>query len=89
LPPCDKRQLLCLGTQGLPRLDTDELAAWDDWDGERLAPKQLLGEAFTASAAWQNVLACDALKRGRFDAANVSVVGANQQAIGARFIRAE
>jgi hypothetical protein len=33
----------------------------------------------------QCVLACDALRRREFAAANVSVVGANQQAIGARF----
>ena len=89
LPACDVRQLLCLGTQGLPRADKVELAAWADWDRARLAPKQVFGEAFTASAAWQTVLACDALNQNRFDAANVSVVGANQQAIGARFVRAE
>jgi len=39
--------------------------------------------------AWQSILACDALRRGQFDAANVSVVGTNQQAIGARFVRTE
>jgi 3-oxoacyl-[acyl-carrier-protein] synthase II len=89
LPACGTRELLCLGTQGLPRTDKHELAAWADWQGERLAPKLLLGEAFTTSAAWQMVLACDALKQNRFNAANVSVVGANQQAIGARFVRIE
>ena len=51
-------------------------------------PKAVLGEAFVASAGWQCVLACDALRRREFSAANVSVVGANQQAIGARFERA-
>ncbi len=89
LPPCGPGELLCLGTQGLPRSDADETAAWRDWNGARIAPKQVLGEAFTASAAWQCIAACDAVGRGEFNAANVSVVGANQQAIGARFTRAE
>jgi hypothetical protein len=38
-----------------------------------------------AAAAWQCVLACDAVADGRFAAANVSLVGSNQQALGARF----
>jgi hypothetical protein len=88
LPPCNARELLCLGTQGIHRRDVDEEAAWQDWTGARLTTKQILGEAFTASAAWQCVAACDAVGRGEFNAANVSVVGANQQAIGARFISA-
>jgi hypothetical protein len=83
--PGDPDDLLCLGTQGLPRMDADELAAWRDWPGARIAPRELLGDAFTASAAWQCVVACAALRRGGFAAANVSVVGTNAQAIGARF----
>ncbi|MCU0783326.1 MAG: hypothetical protein MUF81_04605 [Verrucomicrobia bacterium] len=82
-----RQQLLCLGTQKLPRGDAAELAAWADQASPRLAPKEILGEAFAAAAAWQCVAACDALQRGAFSAANVSVVGANQQAIGARFLR--
>jgi len=77
--------LLCLGTQGLARMDADELAAWRDWPGARIAPRELLGDAFTASAAWQCVTAGAALQRGEFPAANVSIVGTNAQAIGARF----
>jgi hypothetical protein len=57
--------------------------------GQRIAPKSIVGEAFVASAGWQCVAACDAIARGKFAAANVSVVGANQQAIGARFERNE
>ncbi len=79
-------ELLCLGTQNLPRADAAEKEAWQDWPGARLAPKELLGQAFTASSAWQCVLACEQLRAGKFTAANVSVVGANQQAIGARFV---
>jgi len=87
LLPDNDGELLCLGTQGIRHRDVDEGAAWKDWGGARLAPKQILGEAFTASAAWQCVAACDAVSRSEFGAANVSVVGANQQAIGARFTR--
>ena len=57
--------------------------------GQQIAPKAIIGEAFVASAAWQCVTACDAISCGKFTAANVSVVGANQQAIGARFERNE
>jgi hypothetical protein len=88
-PAGDSKELLCLGTQKLPRSDVAELAAWQDWNGHRLAPKDSLGEAFGAGAAWQCVLACDALQRAAFSAANVSVVGTNQQAIGARFARTD
>jgi hypothetical protein len=84
--PGGGKELLCLGTQKLARGDAAELAAWEDWPGPRLAPKEILGEAFTASAAWQCVAACDARQRGEFSAANVSVVGVNQQVIGARFV---
>ena len=52
----------------------------------RLMPEKVLGEAFVASAAWQCVAVCDLLRQGEFAGANVGVVGANQQAIGARFI---
>jgi hypothetical protein len=60
-----------------------------DRPGQQLAPKAIVGEAFVASAAWQCVAACDAISCGKFTAANVSVVGANQQAVGARFERNE
>jgi hypothetical protein len=42
-----------------------------------------------AAAAWQCVAAGDAVAGGRFAAANVSLVGVNQHAIGARFVRAD
>jgi len=48
-----------------------------------------LGEGMMAAAAWQCVAACDALAEKKFTAANVSLVGSNQQAIGARFVRAD
>ena len=58
-------------------------------DRPALSPKRILGEGLMAAAAWQCVAACDAVAGGRFAAANVSLVGSNQQAIGARFVRAD
>jgi hypothetical protein len=85
MPVGDSQQLLCDGTQNVPRFDADETAAWQDWPGARLAPKGILGEGLMAAAAWQCVAALDALQEGRFAAATVSIVGCNQQAIGAHF----
>jgi hypothetical protein len=88
LGPHDTDVLLCDGLQGVPRLDHDEAGAWDDWTGVRISVKKFFGEAFMASSAWQCVAAVDALARGTYSAAVVSVVGCNQQAIAARFVRA-
>jgi len=85
LPAADSRHLLCEGAQGVPRFDAEETAVWQDWPGARLAPKRLLGEGLMAAAAWQCVAALDALQAGQYPAASVSVVGCNQQAIGAHF----
>lgn len=87
LPPSAPGELLCLGARGSLRADAAEQAAWRDWTGPRLAPQMILGGAFTAAAGWQCVLACEALRRQTCTATNVSVVGANQQAVGARFTR--
>jgi 3-oxoacyl-(acyl-carrier-protein) synthase len=77
--------LLCLGTRGLPRLDAAEVAAWSGWSGLRMEPKKTLGESLAASGAWQCVAALEALRSGRAGHAVVSIVGVNQQAIGAEF----
>jgi hypothetical protein len=79
--------LLCTSTQQLPRLDAAESQAWRDWPGVRVSPRAILGEAFQAATAWQCVTACDGIRHNKFAGANVSVVGANQQAIGARFLK--
>jgi 3-oxoacyl-(acyl-carrier-protein) synthase len=81
--------LLCDGLGDSPRTDGPELAAWRDWTGPRVSPKRILGEGLMAAAAWQCVAACEAVANGRFAAANVSLVGSNHQAIGARFARAD
>jgi hypothetical protein len=87
LPPGAPNELLCDGVVNGSTSSRAEQEAWRDWPGARLSTKALLGDGLMAGSAWQCVAACDALAEGRFSAANVSVVGNNQQAIGARFIR--
>ena len=83
LPPCSPGELLCTSGE-----EPAEVAAWRDWSAPRFTLKPILGQAFVASSAWQCVAACQALRSDGNPAANVSVVGANQQAIGARFKQA-
>jgi hypothetical protein len=85
LPEGTLDHLLVLGTQNLKKLDAAELNAWSGWPGPQLAPKLVLGEGLAASSAWQCVAAADAISQGRHSTALVSVVGCNQQAIGAQF----
>ncbi len=87
LPPGTPTELLCDGASGSPRADAADLSAWRDWAGSRLSPKRVLGEGLMAAGAWQCVAACDAVARGEFVAATVGLIGSNQQAIGARFVR--
>lgn len=75
--------LLCDSRTGVPRLDRAELKAWNSWAGRRLSPKVLLGEGLMAAAGWQVAAAIDALAAGQ--GATISVVGCNQQVVGARF----
>jgi 3-oxoacyl-(acyl-carrier-protein) synthase len=89
LPTGIATDLLCDGLGDSARTNAAEQAAWQDWAGARLSPKRILGEGLMAAAAWQCVAACDAVANGSFAAANVSLVGCNQQAVGARFIRSE
>jgi hypothetical protein len=81
------RELLCDSQRGVAQEDRPETEAWARWRGPRLSPKTVLGEAFTASSAWQCVAAVDSLRVNDLDSAAVSVVGSNQQAIAARFVR--
>ena len=85
LPLGSSDELLCDGAQDIRRLDAAESSAWADWCGTRISSKKILSEGLMAAAAWQCIVAIETLKRGRQSAANVSVVGCNQQAIGARF----
>jgi len=79
-------ELLCDGLCASPRADAAERKAWANWAGPRLSPKKILGEGLMAAAAWQCVAACDFISAKTFPAASVSLVGSNQQAIGARFV---
>jgi len=88
-PAGGDNELLVESARGIDRVDQAERLAWADWPGARLAPRKLLGEGFCAAAAWQCVAAIEAISRGEHAAANVSVVGVNQQAVGARFVRAQ
>jgi hypothetical protein len=66
------------------RAQLQELAPGELFCGGEL--KKFLGEAFTASAAWDCVAACETIRQRESAAASVGVVGVNQQAIGARFL---
>ncbi len=79
------KSLLCDGLQSVPRFDFAEEKAWSDWRGARISPKKILGEGVAAASAWQCVAAIESLANGNFSESIVSVVGCNQQAIGARF----
>lgn len=87
LPAGRSDELLCDGLLGILRADAPELSAWTDWPGARLSLKTVFGEGLAAASAWQCVAAIAALQNQEFTAATVSVVGCNEQAIGARFIR--
>ncbi len=86
LPTGSSNELLVDGLDSSPTADAAEQTAWRNWPGARLSPKRILGEGLMASAAWQCVLACSAVASGKTSAADVSLVGCNQQAIGARFV---
>jgi hypothetical protein len=77
---------LCDGLQDVTRLDEPDAIAWKGWRGARLSPKKVLGEGLVAASGWQCVLTSAAVQRGEAREALVSVVGCNQQAIGARFV---
>jgi hypothetical protein len=75
-------ELLCDGAEGPNSLET---RLWKGWSGGRVSPKRILGEGLAAGSAWQCVTALDCLFQREHKNAGVSVVGCNQQAIGARF----
>lgn len=73
---------------GSASIDAAETAAWASAVMPKWSVKKILGEAFAAASAWQCVLACERVASGAASAAGVSVVGCNQQAIGARWVKA-
>ena len=72
------------GLQQVRPTDFAETQAWQDWSGHRISPKIILGEGLMAATGWQTVIGIEAVRRGAASAL-VSVVGTNQQAIGASF----
>jgi 3-oxoacyl-[acyl-carrier-protein] synthase III len=85
VPATNGRSLLCDGRQNVHRVDAAEEHAWKDWSSARISPKEILGEGLLAAAAWQTVLAIDAIATSGYTDAIVSIVGCNQQAIAAQF----
>jgi 3-oxoacyl-(acyl-carrier-protein) synthase len=79
--------LLVDSRYGLKQADRAEIEAWRHWSGDRISPKLVLGEGLMAASPWQCLAAIDALQQGKYASAVVSVVGCNQQAIGAHFVR--
>ena len=84
LPSARPDAMLVDGLQNLSRYDAAETAAWHGWSAHRLSPKKILGEGLVAAAAWQTILGIEAVRRENAPAL-ISVVGTNQQAIGAVF----
>lgn len=87
LPADDKRVLLCDSQQGILRADAVEAKTWANWPGVRLSPKVILGDGLASSSAWQCVAATDYLMQSELSGAVISVVGCNQQTIGAYIAR--
>ncbi len=87
LPPDSDGVLLLDSLNDNIRTNHAELKAWQDWRGPRISVRRILGEGLVAAAGWQCAAAVDGLLAGSHRAANVSLVGNNQQAIGARFAR--
>ncbi len=84
LPTEQPGTLLCDGLQNAPRFDRDEEPVWSGWSGPRVSPKKVLGEGFMATAGWLCAAAVDGVAQGAAGAV-ASIVGCNQQAIGAAF----
>ncbi len=89
LPARSSHLLLCDGLRNQPKPDAAERNAWSDWDGARLSPKRVLGDGLAAGSAWQCVAGLDAVLQRRCDGCVISMVGPNQQAIGAHFAAAD
>ncbi len=83
----DAGGLLCDGQQGLAKYDAAEMDVWRDWTSPRLSPKAVLGEGLAAASAWQCIAGVETMAAQQLPAVTVSVMGCNQQAIGAQFIR--
>ena len=76
--------LLSDSTSGDRGISKEESLLWRNWPGARISPKRILGEGLMASAAWQIVLAAEAVAAQGFSESMVSIAGFHQHAVGAR-----
>lgn len=86
-PSQEKQTLLVDGLQGVRGSDQIEAGTWQDWQGRRLSPRRLVGDALGASVAWQCVNAVTLLNNSYHEccSAIVSGIGLNQQSQAAIF----
>lgn len=79
------RTLLISSDGGWPAVDRADRGLWQDWQGARMSPRSALGEALSVSAGWQCVAAIEAIRHGNFRESYTAVLGAHDQAIGAKW----
>ena len=82
-----EQAILCDAAGACGETSRAESTLWQDWKGARFSPKRLFGEGLMALAAWECVLAADALRHGAAPEAFISVAGLHQHALGAKFAR--
>lgn len=87
LDECGAADALYDSTVGVAKYDVAEMTGWTSTRLPRVSVKKIVGESFAAASAWQCVVACAELMQGPRRASYVSVVGCNQQAIGARWVK--
>jgi 3-oxoacyl-(acyl-carrier-protein) synthase len=81
--------LLCDSISGESGISQEEAELWSSWKGRRISAKRVLGEGLMAAAAWQCVLAVDAIQEGQCKNAYVSAAGFHQHAVGGHFARVD
>lgn len=79
-----RQGMLVDGKTGVARWDQEENEAWEGWDGGCISPMILLGESLAAAAAWQAVVAVEAVRRGIVQDAIACIRGGNGQVAGMR-----
>lgn len=83
----DGETVLCAGTLRHGGLFRAEREAWADWPGRTIEVKPVAGEALSAGAMWQCVLAARALQSEGATRAQVSLAGNFEFAVGVEFKR--
>jgi hypothetical protein len=78
--------LLVDGLISVPRLDRDEAAITNSWQGDRLSPAKVLGEGMGIRGGLQTIAAIEALG-DRYHSVTILAPGGNHQAFSARLVR--